>query len=188
MAEGEYKGWVELSVQESLLSSKVIVANVSDVMGIASLGNDDLGIDDTEANIISVDNYIDVATGETVERGEFLLPADSYRDPRALDWILAPPGPYEDSSADLFNDLMHAEFKARADMPKPSMAQLVLLNAAYDRSGPNSGLDERIDKDDKTVEKNLLQMREFYGEERMAKMTPEEFYLNYKKYCSGLVF
>ena len=69
MAEGEYKGWVELSVQESLLSSKVIVANVSDVMGIASLGNDDLGIDDTEANIISVDNYIDVVTGETVERG-----------------------------------------------------------------------------------------------------------------------
>ena len=31
-------------------------------------------------------------------------------------------------------------------------------------------------------------MRQFYGEERMAKMTPEEFYYNYKKFCSGLVF
>ena len=52
----------------------------------------------------------------------------------------------------------------------------------------NSGLDEKIDSEDASVEQNLLAMREFYGEERMAKMTPEEFYLNYKKFCSGVIF
>jgi len=156
-------------------------------MALASLGNDDLGEDDIEANVVLVQNYTDLASGSTVERGEFILPADSYRDPKALDWILAPKRG-EDSTLDLFNDLVSAEFMARRDMPKPSTIELALLNSAYDRSGPNSGLDERIDMDDPTVEENLRLMREFYGEERMGKMTPEEFYLNYKKFCSGLVF
>lgn len=156
-------------------------------MGLASLGNDDLGEDDLESNIVLVQNYIDKATGSTVEGGEFILPADSYRDVKALDWILAPKRE-EDSTSDLFSDLVSNEFKVRRDMPKPSTVQLALLNSAFDRSGPSSGLDEGIDKDDPTVEENLRQMRQFYGEERMGKMTPEEFYHNYKKFCSGLVF
>jgi len=110
---------VEINLQETLLSSKTIVVNASNVVGIASLGNDDLGIDDTEANIVLVKDYQDVASGETVERGEFILPADSYRDEKALDWILAAKNS-EDSSLDLFNDLVQNEFNARKDMPKPS--------------------------------------------------------------------
>ena len=54
-----------------------------------------------------------------IASAEFVLPADSYRDSKALDWILAPKGG-EDSSLDLFNDLVSSEFKARRDMPKPS--------------------------------------------------------------------
>lgn len=184
---GEHAGSVEINVQETLLKTKTIVANVSNVMALASLGNDDLGEDDLESNVVLVQNYHDVASGETVERGEFILPADSYRDVKALDWILAPKHA-EDSTLDDFNDLVQSEFMVRRDMPKPTTKELLLLNSAYDRSGSHSGLDERIDLDDPTVEDNLKQMREFYGEERMAKMTPEEFYLNYKKFCSGLVF
>ena len=169
------------------MSSKTIVACVSDVMALASLGNDDLGEDDLESNIVLVKNYLDKSTGETVESGEFILPADSYKDARAMDWILAPKSS-EDSSFDIFNDLVSSEFKARTDMPMPSKYELTLLNAAYDRSGPNSGLDKRIDDDDASVDENLKAMRAFYGEERIGKMSPEEFYLNYKKFCSGLVF
>jgi len=88
-------------------------------MGLASLGNDDLGEEDLESNILLVQNYIDKATGSTVEGGEFILPADSYRDTKALDWILAPKRA-DDSTADLFSDLVSTEFKARRDMPKPS--------------------------------------------------------------------
>ena len=45
----------------------------------------------------------------------------------------------------------------------------------------------QIEKDDVNVDKNLNEMREFYGEEQLAKMTPEEFYKNYKKFASGLI-
>ena len=45
-----------------------------------------------------------------------------------------------------------------------------------------------IEKDDNSVDENLNAMREFYGEETLAKMTPEEFYKNYKKFASGLIF
>lgn len=101
------------------MTSKTIIASVSDVMALASLGNDDLGEDDLESNIVLVQNYIDKATGSTVEGGEFILPADSYRDVKALDWILAPKRE-EDSTSDLFSDLVSNEFKVRRDMPKPS--------------------------------------------------------------------
>jgi hypothetical protein len=105
-----------------------------------------------------------------------------------LDWILAPKRSEDDSSLDLFNDLVHGEFKRRRDQPLPSKAELVLLNSVYDRSGQHTIIDVDIDSDSPAVEDNLKAMREFYGEERMSKMTPEEFYLNYKKFCSGLVF
>jgi hypothetical protein len=56
-------GAIEINVQETLLSSKTIVADVSNVMALASLGNDDLGEDDLESNLVQVLNYIDKSTG-----------------------------------------------------------------------------------------------------------------------------
>ena len=139
--EGDHAGSLEITVSQNLLSSQTIIAHPNNTMGIASLGNDDLGHNDLESNILAIQSYIDKATGESHENGTFLLPADSFRDSNALDWILAPKSS-EDSTGDLFSDLMQEEFKFRVDMPKPSQVQLVAMNAAYDRSGMNSGLDE----------------------------------------------
>jgi hypothetical protein len=63
-----------------------------------------------------------------------------------------------------------------------------MVNSTYNRSGNESALDTMIDKDDASVDTYLNSMREFYGEEELAKMTPEEFYKNYKKFASGLIF
>lgn len=52
--DGPHAGTLEINYQETLLSTKTIVANVSDVMAIASLNNDDLGEDDVEANVVLV--------------------------------------------------------------------------------------------------------------------------------------
>ena len=56
-------GAIEINVQETLLSSKTIVADVSNVIALASLGNDDLGEDDLESNVVLVRNYVDKSTG-----------------------------------------------------------------------------------------------------------------------------
>ena len=63
-----------------------------------------------------------------------------------------------------------------------------MINSTYNRSGNESAIDTLIDKDDASVDTYLNGMREFYGEEELAKMTPEEFYKNYKKFASGLIF
>lgn len=88
--QGEHSGKLQINYQETLLSSKSIIAPVSNVMGLASLGNDDLGEDGVENNILNVDNYLDAATGETIDNAQLILPGDSYRDMKMIDWILSP--------------------------------------------------------------------------------------------------
>ena len=88
------------------MSSKSIIAPAYNVMGLASLGNDDIGEDDVESNILDVKKFIDAATGQTVdETVQLILPGDSYKDIKMIDWILSLKSP-EDSTDDLFNDFM----------------------------------------------------------------------------------
>ena len=65
-----------------------------------------MGEDDVENNVIHVAKY--TSGNETLENGSFLLPADSWKDMNALDWVLSiKSNNYgEDDTASLFNDLM----------------------------------------------------------------------------------
>merc|ERR1711935_552869 len=123
LSEGEHAGKLEITIQESLVGTRTIIVHSADVMGLASLGNDDVGEDDFESNIISVQNFLDVGTGETVGAAQFILPADSYRDVKTLDWILSIKN-VGDSTLDSFNDLMNEEFARKSAAPKLSTIQL----------------------------------------------------------------
>ena len=85
----KYAGKLKINFQETLLSSKTVIASVNNVMGMVSLSNDDIGEDGVENNVVSIRNYIDTATGETVEYNQLILPGDSYKDINLLDWILS---------------------------------------------------------------------------------------------------
>ena len=119
------------------MASRSIVVPVRNIMSVASLADDDTGIEDEEANIVKVKGFFDKATGEVVEQEiMLLLPADSFRDSKTLEWILSPKHE-EDESLDLFNDLIASEFISKADQPKPSALQLMQINSAFDRSYGN---------------------------------------------------
>lgn len=184
--DGEHAGHLAINYQESLLSSKTIIADARNVMSLASLDEDDMGEEDVESNILAVNDYLDTASGERLS-GEFVLPADGYRDVRALEWILSIKGT-EDSTFDDYNDFMNQNMYAKDNLPKLNKIQLSLLNSGYDRAGPVGSIDDQIDKNDENVDMNLSLMREFYGEEELSKMTPSEFYKNYKKVASGVTF
>lgn len=51
---GEHDGKLSINYQETLLSSKTIIADVANTMSMASLGNDDMGETDVESNIVNV--------------------------------------------------------------------------------------------------------------------------------------
>lgn len=67
--DGEHAGKLEINIQENLLGSKTIIVHGGNVMALGSLGNDDMGEEDFESNIVSVQDYLDVGTGETVASG-----------------------------------------------------------------------------------------------------------------------
>lgn len=49
---GENSGEIVLSVSTSPFTSRTLVANIKDVQGVFSVGNDDLGEDDLETNVL----------------------------------------------------------------------------------------------------------------------------------------
>lgn len=87
---GEHHGKLLINVGTSILASHDIIADVRDVRSIMALGNDDLGEDDTDGNVICVDRHFSKAEGRWVEEGMALsLPGDAFRDKALLDWIIA---------------------------------------------------------------------------------------------------
>lgn len=104
--EGEYAGKVKIAVQDSPFVSHNIYANAKDIQSIVSVGEDDIGADDCEGNILWVKRYINESDGvENTQGGQFTIPADAFRDKPMLDWIFANKGENEET-ADDFNDLM----------------------------------------------------------------------------------
>ena len=56
---------------------------------ICAVGEDDLGADDTEANILMASEFLDESTGVAMRNGFFRVPADAFRDKITMEWILA---------------------------------------------------------------------------------------------------
>ena len=105
VAEGEHAGSLRLKIAKSPFMTYSVIAKVKETQSVCAVGDDDLGADDVEGNILSCDSYIDEATGETHQNGVFTLPADSNRAKGALEWILAHKDP-ESATDDAFSALV----------------------------------------------------------------------------------
>lgn len=118
-------GELRLTILKSPFVSYTITTNIKNVQSVCALGDDDMGADDCEGNIIHVSKYTD-AEGNHHEQGVFTLPADAFRDKQFLEWILAPK--HEDeTTVDDFSDLMKQKFTQRVSLGKFNL--LGALNA-----------------------------------------------------------
>ena len=61
---GENQGKLLINIAQSPFVSSTIIADASDVQSVVSLGNDDLGEDDREGNVIAVKKYTCGTTGK----------------------------------------------------------------------------------------------------------------------------
>jgi hypothetical protein len=173
-------------VSTSPFTSKNIVASISNTYSQFQLSNDGMGESDLESNVVSISNFQD--GNEIVANHTFLLPADSWKDLNMLDWVLSIKRSGEDSTEDLFNDLMIEQFNQKAKSGGIGKMAVSIISAGYDKIGSDSAIDRMIEKDDKKVDANLQAMREFYGAKQLEEMTPAEFYTNYKKFAAGVTF
>jgi hypothetical protein len=100
---------LRINVAQSAFTSKNIIADVKDVRSVVSLANDDIGEDNLDGNVITIQKYFDEQTGQNVENVLFLsLPGDAFRDRNYLGWILAEKDG-ESQTTDDFNDLVYQQ-------------------------------------------------------------------------------
>ena len=87
-----YNGKLKMNISTGpLFTSKDIYVDVNECKGLLSLGNDDMGQEDIDDNVILIDSYYEGSTGEFKEnaRDSFVLPADGWRDENMLEWVLS---------------------------------------------------------------------------------------------------
>lgn len=105
----ENAGKLRINIAQSAFTSMNIIADVKDVRSIVSLANDDLGEDNLDGNVITVDSYYIEPNGPAVnDELTLTLPGDAFRDRTYLSWILAEKGGETQTTED-FNDLIHQQ-------------------------------------------------------------------------------
>jgi len=89
VTEGEFKGQLRVTVNKSLLSSYTCIMNPKHTMALCSLGEDDMGAEDVEGNILQAKEYFNETDGTNHKDGLFKVPADAFRDKITMEWIMA---------------------------------------------------------------------------------------------------
>jgi hypothetical protein len=139
---GENHGRLRISIAESFLSSSEIIADVKDVKSVMSLGNDDLGEENKDGNVLLINRYFDVSSKQWVENNRTVtLPGDAFRDRKFLDWINSEKDG-ESDLADAFNDLMIQQNQQHVNGGKISQIDLLV---ARDQVSLVEGTDEMAD-------------------------------------------
>ena len=108
IVEGEHAGSLRIKVTSSPFMTYNIIAHVKDTKSLCAVGNDDMGADDVDGNILELDSYIDESTGEKHGHSVFALPADANRSKGALEWIFAHKDP-EATTDESFGNLVQGQ-------------------------------------------------------------------------------
>jgi len=186
---GENSGDVEFKVSTSPFTSRSLVANINNIQGVFSVGNDDVGENDIETNVIQLTNVLDRSTGQVLESESVILPADAWKDLNMLDWIISIKNSdpeWVDSTLDDFNDLMNEKFQTMSDIgTQAGRTGLMQINSAYMRKSSSKMIDIEIENDSSEVDNNLELMKKIYGEDRLNKMSPAEFYKTYQTFAQN---
>jgi len=146
-------GNLVLDIAHSAVSSRKIMVSPTNVKSVVALGQDNLGADDCESNLIQVTNYTDMKTGEAGLTGQYIIPAEAHRDKPLMDWILSDNSTvnYESTTDADFNDLMVTNFRKNASTGGHKGVEAYFTNGIYK--------DERIELNAQETETTLLALQ-----------------------------
>ena len=162
-------GQLRINVTQSPFVTTAYTTSARNVRSICSLGEDDMGADDTDSNLIEVLEYTDSA-GNTGRNAVFTLPSDAMRDRELMEWIMAPKHA-DETLADDFTDLIRHNFEQRRlQGGNPNLLGML-------ERKPDLQIEESSKTDD-----YLRQLQVIYGQEALAKMSPSELYRLYKRH------
>jgi hypothetical protein len=176
-------GKLLINVGLSAFSSTDIVVDVKDVQSIVALGNDDLGYEGEDGNVLHIDRYLDKATGKWVNDARALtLPGDSFRDRRFIDWVLADKKD-ESSLADDFQDLMiRIQNVERSTGKIGGLDLLAARDTVSIITDSDAMIDHQLKNNDPAVDSLLERLKEIYGADHLKSLTDSELYELYKRH------
>jgi hypothetical protein len=165
-----------LAISRSAISETKIMVAPTDVKSVVALGQDNLGADDVDSNLIQVTNYTDMASGEAGLTGQYIIPAEAHRDKPLMDWILSDNSTvdYESTTDADFNDLMVTNFRKNAATGGHKGVEKYFTNGIYK--------DDKIELNPVETENTLLALQARYGRDNLDKMPATEFYQLYTRF------
>ena len=183
--EGEFAGKLRATIQKTPFVSYTIVMSPANTMSICSVGADDIGEDDAEGNVLHVEEYFNESTGQTERQGLFTVPADAYRDKTTLEWIFAAKDG-ESETDQLFNDFVAQRHDKIAQSGGISGLRAVIAKqTGYANVGDEGEINAFLKSDNNAADETLVEMTHVFGQDRLQKMRPSEFYRLYRDFSLG---
>ena len=180
VTEGEFKNQIRVTVNKSPFVSHTLIMNPKHTKSLCAMGNDDLGEEDAEGNILHAAEYYDESTGTIHRDGMFTVPADAHRDKITLEWIFAIKDENSETDA-LFNEQIlkrHNQLASTGGLT--GIRAWTAKQTGYADLGDEEEIKLLLDSGD--TDETLMAMQQHYGQESLEQMKPSEFYRLYKDY------
>lgn len=150
---------------------------------ICALGDDDIGADDTEANLLLATEYLDESTGVAMRDGIFTIPADAFRDKITMEWILAHKDDASSETDAVFNEQImqrHMEYAATGGIT--GLRKIEAEMTGFANYGGEDFINANIEANPEESNLVIREMQKDYGQEQLEQMSSQEFYRLYKDY------
>lgn len=183
----ENHGRLRITINETVLSCSEIIVDTKDIKSVISLGNDDLGEENSEGNVLYIGKYFDQASKSWVQSERALtLPGDAFRDRQLLEWIISEKSG-EGEVADAFNDLLIQLNERAVSSGKISQVELLIARDQVNLTQASDDVAEaQIKTDDPIVDKTLDHLKSIYGEEYLKGISDRELYSLFKQHSPSV--
>jgi hypothetical protein len=183
----ENHGRLRITVNETVLSSSEIIVDTRDIKSVVALGNDDLGEDNQDGNVLYLKRYFDKAQNKWVDTERALtLPGDAFRDKKFLEWIISEKQG-EGETAQAFNDLLIQMNEQATSQGKISQLDLLVARDAVTLLQDTDAVaDAQIRVNDPIVDKTLAHLKTIYGEEHLKSISDRELFSLYKQHSHSV--
>lgn len=182
--DGPFKGKLTVNMAESPLFSKDLIVDVRDLKSVVALGDEELGEDAQDGNIILISKYIN-EEGQTVEEDVTLtLPGDAFRDKVYMDWLLSDKSGETDLTDDYTSLLQQRYDKLSLN---GTLDPFNVLFAKADLQLVDSQkviVDQQLATNDSSVDENLRKLLNLYGKEHVNALSDKELYDLFKKHAA----
>ena len=178
---GEHHGQLTITVGLSAFTSEEIIVDVKDIHSVCALGDDDLGDEGVDGNVLRITRHYSKAAGKWIEvERPLTLPGDSFRDRSFLDWILADKTK-EGDLADSFQDLMMRKHELSTKKGKIGQFDVLAGRDNVTLLGDSDAvIDAQIRSEDPRVDSTLQRLQSIYGADHLKTLPDSDLYKLYK--------